>query len=74
MPSGPSDTCSPRKNMKLSAHRVWTILVPILIIILLIEFVFIMWGISSKQASIGNPSTILGSLKKIMPLTTPLAK
>lgn len=73
-PSSPSDTCSPRKNLKLNAMPVFTILLPILTIIVAIEFVFMAWGIPSGPASIGNPSTILGSLKKIMPLTTPLAK
>lgn len=73
-PSAPSDTCSPEKNLKLHAHRVWNMFIPLTLILLLIEFVFMMWGISSKQASIGNASRILGSLKPIMPLITPTTK
>ena len=54
-----SDTCSPGKNKTLQVYRVYTILIPIVITVFLLELIFILIFIPD---TLGSSLTLKGSL------------
>jgi hypothetical protein len=58
------DSCNPNSNPSLHTYRIFTILVPCLLFILVIEIV---WIFITYPQSIGNAYTIVGNLKKLDP-------
>lgn len=53
------DTCSPQKNKTLHVYRVYTILIPIVLAIFILEVIFIFIFIPN---TLGSSLTIKGSL------------
>ena len=54
-----SDTCSPGKNKSLQVYRVYTILIPIVLTVFLLELIFILIFIPD---TLGSSLTLKGSL------------
>ena len=54
-----TDTCSPGKNKTLQVYRVYTILIPVVLAIFLLELIFILIFIPD---TLGSSLTLKGSL------------
>lgn len=54
-----TDTCSPGKNKTLQVYRVYTILIPVILAVFLLEVIFIFISIPD---TLGSSLTIKGSL------------
>ena len=54
-----TDTCSPEKNKTLQVYRVYTILIPIVLAVFLLELIFILIFIPD---TLGSSLTLKGSL------------
>lgn len=50
------DTCSPEKNTKLYSFRAWSIVIPITLIVLFLEVIYIL----TKITTLGSALTIKG--------------
>ena len=60
------DSCAPTRNLTLNSFRIYTILIPTLIFILLLESVFVFMSIPE---TLGNSLSIKGKLPSL-----PIAK
>jgi len=60
-----SDTCSPEKNKTLQVYRVYTILIPVILAVFLLELIFILIFIPD---TLGSSLTIKGSLPDLSSL------
>jgi hypothetical protein len=57
------DTCSPGKNKVLHSFRAYSVVFPIMLILLFLEAIFILASIPSGE--LGSSLTIKGSLPKL---------
>ena len=56
------DSCNPTRDLKLKTFRIYSIVFPIIIFVLMLEAVFVFMAIPEK---LGNALTITGSLPKL---------
>jgi hypothetical protein len=59
------DTCSPGKNKVTQSFRIYSILIPCLVGILILEIIYIVLNIPTS--TLGNALTIKGSLPMLPP-------
>jgi len=60
------DTCSPGRNKVTHTFRIYSIVIPIVCAILLLEIIYVIASVPSGE--IGSALTIHGSLPKLPPL------
>lgn len=59
-----ADSCQPNKNVKLQSFRIYSILLPCLIFIFMVECIFVFMSIPQN---LGNALTITGKLPALPP-------
>ena len=58
------DTCSPEKNKSLHTYRIYSIVIPCTLTLLILEAIYI---IASIPGNLGDALTIKGTLPKLPP-------
>jgi hypothetical protein len=59
------DTCNPKPSLQINAFRIWSIIIPTMLFILMVECLFVF---SMIPDSIGNALTLTGKLPALPPL------
>jgi hypothetical protein len=56
------DSCNPTRNLTLKSYRIYSVLIPILAFIFMLESIFVFMAIPSD---LGNAFTVEGKLKPL---------